>query len=65
MSRRSEEIRNKLNNARTMPVHGFGHGRSRITYEEALRDRRDAISELETELAQVDAEESGSFLWGR
>lgn len=65
MTRRSDEIQASLNNARTMPVHGFGSGHDRVTYAEALRDRNEAIAVLETDLAQAKAEESGSFVWGR
>lgn len=57
MSRTAHQLRSALKNACTDPI-VTGHG---ISESEARADRAAAIADLETQLAQREAEEAGSW----
>jgi len=57
MSRTAKEIATALHNARTMPVRAFGD----IGPSQARADRDETIADLETQLTQRQAEESGTW----
>ncbi|MFI5615005.1 hypothetical protein [Amycolatopsis sp. NPDC051903] len=58
MPRTAQQLRATIAAARSMPMFAFGD----ITEAEARADRDAAIADLETELAQRESEEAGSWL---
>lgn len=59
MARSSRELKIALRNAKTTPVIPLGNQPRH--HAEALADRRDAISDMEQQLAQRLSEEAGAW----